>query len=145
MLDQNLFMWWDVNFLLIYLGLSWVGLKWSCSLYGLCKWGPNGLCKLGSNWLTCLLPHQCPCQHPCGAMSSPLSMSLLHHWSCQITHHHCYPHHRHVSSHVIFHVIIVWHDNWICDENYTVRDVNFRHRKRAWIGLRGPGDIPWRF
>ena len=35
--------------------------------------------------------------------------------------------------------------NWICDENYTVCDVYFRHRKWAWVGLRAPGDILWRF
>ena len=24
-------------------------------------------------------------------------------------------------------------------------DIYFRHRKQAWVGLRGPGDILWRF
>ena len=94
MLDQTLFMWWDVNFLF---DIFWVGLKWSCCLYGLCKWGPN--------WLMRLLPCCCPCQHPCGVMSSPLSMSLPR----QITCYHCHPRHLHVSSHVIRHVIDAWH------------------------------------
>ena len=59
--------------------------------------------------------------------------------------HHYYPRHRQVNSHIILHVTIVWRDNWICDENYTVCDVYFRHRKRVWVGLWGPGDIIWRF
>ena len=75
------------------------------------------------------------------ATLAPLSMSLPCHRPChrprQFTRHHCYPCHRQVNSHVILHVINVWHGNRICDENYTVRDVNFRHRKRAWVGLQG--------
>jgi hypothetical protein len=67
-----------------------------------------------------------PCQQPC-------------HRPRKFTRHH------HVSSYVILHVIIVWHGNWICDKNYTICDVNFRHRKRAWVGLRGARDFPWRF
>ena len=73
-----------------------------------------------------------PCQQPC-------------HWPRQFTHHHCYPCHRQVPSHVILHVINVWHGNWICDENYTICDVYFRHEKRVWVGLWGSGDILWRF
>ena len=75
------------------------------------------------------------------ATLAPLSMSLSCHRPChrprQFTRHHCYPCHRQVNSHVILHVINVWHGNWICDENYTVRNVNFCHRKRAWFGLQG--------
>ena len=134
MLDQNLFMWWDVNFLLIYLELGWN----DHAVY-------MGCVNEAQNWLTRLLPHRCPCQHPCGTMSSPVSMSLPCQQPCQITHHYCHPRHCHVNSHVTLHVIDVWYGNWIRDENYTVCDVYFRHRKRVWVGLRGPGDIWWRF
>ena len=45
--------------------------------------------------------------------------------------------HRQVNSHIILHVINVWHGNWICNKNYTVRDVYFHHRKQTWVGLQG--------
>ena len=73
-----------------------------------------------------------PCQQPC-------------HRTHQFTYHRCHPCHRHVNSHVILHVINVWHGNWIRDENYTVCDVYFRHRKWVGVGLWGPGDILWQF
>ena len=79
------------------------------------------------------------------AMPSPLSTSLPCQQKCQFTRHHCYPRHYQVNSHVILHVINVWCGNWICDEIYIICDVYFRHRERAWVGLQGPGDFPWRF
>ena len=79
------------------------------------------------------------------AMLAPLSTSLTCQQPCYWPCHHCYPRHRQVNSHVILHVINVWHGNWICDENYTVCDVYFCHRKWVWVGLWGPEDIIWRF
>ena len=43
-----------------------------------------------------------------------------------------------LSSHVIACVDNVWSGNWI-------RDVYYRHKNMVWVGLRGPGDILWRF
>ena len=66
------------------------------------------------------------------AMSSQLSMSAPHHRPCQC-HIILFVHvNGHVIGHVTGHVDIVWRGNWI-------RDVNFRHRKRAWVGFLGPG------
>ena len=126
MLNQT-FMWWNVNFLL-HLGLGWN----DRAVYMGCV----NEAQIGSMRL---LPH---CS-PCGAMSLPCQQ-LCYQYR-QITRHHCHPRHLHVNSHVILHVIDVWHGNWIRDENYIVCDVYFRHRKRAWVGLWGPRDILWRF
>ena len=92
--------------------------EFSPSTHGLCSW-----CQQPRH-LPRRLPRQpnFPCQQP-------------YHRPRQFTCYHCHPCHHHVRSHVILHVINVWHGNWICDENYTVRDVNFRHRKRAWAGF----------
>ena len=79
------------------------------------------------------------------AILAPLSTSLTCQQPCYWPCHHCYPRHCQVNSHVILHVINVWHGNWICDENYTICDVYFCHRKWVWVGLWGPGDILWRF
>ena len=82
--------------------------------------------------LPCHVLCRLPCQQPC-------------HRTRQFTYHRCHPCHRHVNSHVILHVINVWYGNWIRDENYTVCDVYFGHRKWVWVGLWGPGDILWQF
>ena len=91
---------------------------------------PHHLPRPSSRHLPC--QHHFPCHQPC-------------HCPRQFTRHHCHPCHHRVNSHVIIHVINVWHGNSIRDENYAVCDVYFRHRKWAWVGLWGPGDIFWRF
>ena len=145
MLGQNLFMWWDVNFLLIYLGLSWVGLKWSCNLYGLCKWGPMGCvnkAQIGSRAYCYITVHVSIHVVPC---------------------HHHFPRHCYVIDHVKLHVIIIIHViamsaatsssmSSLCDmaiESVTkiilFVTLIFVIENGLGLGFRGPGDIPWRF
>jgi len=125
----KLFMWWDVNFLLIYLGLGW-------NDHVVYMGYVNGA-QIGS----------CACCHVVVHVS-------IHVVSC----HHHFPCHCHVKLHVIIAIHVISMSaatsspmSSMCDmtiesvTKITICDVYFRHRKWAWVGLRGPGDILWRF
>ena len=72
--------------------------------------------------------------------SSSTSASM---WQARHNH---FPRHCHViwyaNVHIMLHIIYVWCGHWICDD---VCGVYFRHKKWAWVGLREPEDILWRF
>ena len=103
-------------------------LLWAEKMAQVLKWAVNAMSSCTSAATLAPLSTSLTCQQPC-------------YWPC----HHCYPRHWQVNSHVILHVINVWHGNWICDKNYTICDIYFRHRKWVWVGLWRLGDILWRF
>ena len=80
MLDQNLFMWWDVNFLLIYLGLGWNDHAVYMGCVNEAQIGSRACCYITVH----VSIHVVPC-------------------------HHHFPHHCYVIDHVKLHVIIVIH------------------------------------
>ena len=135
MLDQNLFMWWDVNFLLIYLGLGWNDHAVYMGCVNEAQMGCVNEAQIGSRACCYITVH-----------------GSIHVVSC----HHHFPRHCYVIDHVKLHIIIAihiiakspahvichiinaWHGNWTCDQNYIIYGIYFRHKK--WVpGLWGPG------
>ena len=88
MLDQNLFMWWDVNFLLIYLGLGWNDHAVYMDCVNEAQMGCVNEAQIGSRACCHITVHVSIHVVPCH-----------HHFPC-----HCY-----IIDHVKLHVIIAIH------------------------------------
>jgi len=96
MLDQNLFMWWDVNFLLIYLGLGWN----DHAVYMGC---------VNEAQMGCVNEAQMGCVNEAQIGSRACCHITVHVSIHVVPCHHHFPRHCYVIDHVKLHVIIAIH------------------------------------